>query len=94
MSSDPTIRPFTHDVYTIRRKVLSFMGAKFHIYDDAENMVMYSKLKAFKLKEDIRLYTDESMATELITIKATKILDISSAYNVIDAISGEKVGAM
>lgn len=37
------------------------MGAKLHIYDNAEQLVLYSQMKAFKLKEDIALYTDESM---------------------------------
>ncbi len=92
--SDPTVTPFTHDRYTIRRKFLTFAGAKFHIFDAQDNLIMFSRLKAFKLKEDIRLFTDESMTTELLRMQATKVLDISSAYHIIDAISGDKIGAM
>jgi uncharacterized protein YxjI len=79
--------------YTLRRKVFKFLGAAFHIYDPNGQLVFYSKQKAFKLKEDIRLYPDESMQREVLTIKARQILDISAAYDILDA-GGKKVGAM
>ncbi|MGH8458487.1 MAG: hypothetical protein ACRESV_03975, partial [Nevskiales bacterium] len=50
--------------------------------------------KLFKLKEDIRLYTDESMKQELLTIKARSIIDISAAYDVVDARDQTKVGTL
>lgn len=80
--------------YTIRRKVLQLLGASFHIYDPNGQVVMFSKLKAFKLKEDIRLYTGEDMQKELLTIQARQILDISAVYDVTDAETGQKVGAL
>ncbi len=51
-------------------------------------------MKAFKLKEDIRLYTDETMTAELISIQARKILDFSAAYDVVDSATGRKIGAL
>lgn len=92
--SDATIEAFSHQTYTVRRKFLTFAGAKFHIYDPSDELVMFCKLKAFKLKEDIRLYTDEDMTTELLSIQARQIIDFSSAYDVVDAVSGEHVGAL
>src|SRR6185503_13579603 len=43
--------------YMIRRKVLTLFGAQFHIYNAEGKVVGFSKQKAFKLKEDIRVYT-------------------------------------
>jgi len=86
--------PFDYDVYVIRRKVFKLLGAAFHVYDDAENLVMYSKQKAFKLKEDIRLYSDESMKVELLSISARSVIDFSAAYDVIDPLAKQKVGAL
>ena len=86
--------PFGLDRYIVRRKVLALFAPQFHIYDETERMVGYVKQKAFKLKEDIRLYSDESMSTELLLIQARQILDISAAYDVIDSKSGQKVGAL
>lgn len=83
-----------HAQYTVRRKVLQLLGATFHIYDPNNQVVMYSKMKAFKLKEDIRLYTGEDMQAELMTIQARQILDISATYDVTDTQTGQKVGAL
>jgi uncharacterized protein YxjI len=89
-----TSNPFALDRYLIRRKVLALFAPQFHIYDDTGAMVGYVRQKAFKLKEDIRIYTDESMSTELLLIQARQILDISAAYDVMDSKSGQKVGAL
>ena len=52
------------------------------------------KQKAFKLKEDIRLYTGEDMQTEVLSIQARQVLDFSAAYDVIDSATRMKVGAL
>ena len=85
---------FTHESYLVRRKILKLFGAAFHIYDPNGRVVFYSKMKAFKLKEDIRLYTGEDMQTEVLTIIARQIIDFSAAYDVIDPITNTKVGAL
>jgi uncharacterized protein YxjI len=83
-----------HDRYLVRRKILKLFGAVFHIFDSSGALAFYSKMKAFKLREDIRLFTDESMTTELLTIKARQIIDFSAAYDVVDTASGLKVGVL
>ena len=80
--------------FTIRRKVFSFLGAKFHIYDADDKLIGYSKQKAFKLKEDIRLYTDETMDEERLIIQARKAIDFSAAYDVVDSKKDKKIGAL
>lgn len=85
---------FAHPTYLVRRKVLKLFGGAFHIYDPSGQLAFFSQMKAFKLKEDIRLFTDEEMRNEVIVIKARKVLDISSEYDVVDSASGEKVGAL
>lgn len=85
---------FSYSNYTIRRKVLKLFGGAFHIYGPSGELVLYSKMKAFKLKEDIRLYTGEDMQTEVLTIQARQVLDFSAAYDVFDPVADEKVGAL
>ena len=80
--------------YTIRRKILTLVGAKFHVYDDQERLILFSRQKGFKLKEDIRVYSDESMSEERLLIQARSIIDFSAAYDVVDPVAGEKVGAL
>jgi uncharacterized protein YxjI len=85
---------FRHTSYLVRRKILKLFGAAFHIYDPNGNVAFYSKQKAFKLKEDIRVYTGEDMRTEVLTIRARQIIDFSAAYEVFDPINKIKVGVL
>jgi hypothetical protein len=81
-------------VYTIRRKVLTIFGAKFHVYNEKGEVIGFSQQKAFKLKEDIRIFTSEEMTDERVAIKARQIIDFGSGYDVIDSRTGQKIGAM
>ena len=85
---------FQHQVYLIRRKFFQVFGAAFHVYGPNDELVFYSKQKAFRLKEDIRLYSDESASEEVLTIQARSWLDFAAAYDVVDAQTGEKVGGL
>ncbi|MCC7390543.1 MAG: hypothetical protein IT431_17460 [Phycisphaerales bacterium] len=85
--------PAPGEQYTVRRKVFQIFGASFHVYDDAGNVVAFCRQKALKLREDIRLYTDESMSTELLTMKTRSILDFGATYDVALP-SGELIGSL
>ena len=85
---------FQHTSYLVRRKIFKLFGAAFHIYDPNGHIAFYSKQKAFKLKEDIRVYTGEDMRTEVLTIMARQIMDFSAAYEVFDPINKTKVGVL
>lgn len=85
---------FTHPRYTVRSKFFRLFGGAFHIYDDRGDLVLYSDQKRFRLKEDIRLYDDESQGTELLRISTHSIFDISGAYDVHDSLGGERIGTL
>ena len=84
---------FLHNQYTLRRQVFALTG-KFRVYDPAENVVLFSEQKMFRLREDIRVYSDESKTQELLIIQARSIIDFSAAYDVVDATTNEKVGVL
>lgn len=84
---------FMHNQYLLKRQAIALKG-KFRFYDSHGNLVMYSEQKMFKLREDIRVYSDESKAQEVLSIKARQIIDFSAAYDVIDATNNEHVGAL
>lgn len=84
---------FTHKQYLLKRQAIALTG-KFRFYDPAGNLVLFSEQKMFKLKEDIRVYADESKSQEVLVIKARSIIDFSAAYDVMDAASGQKVGVL
>jgi hypothetical protein len=84
---------FEHRSYVLRRQVFALTG-KFRFYDPMENLVMFSEQKMFRLRGDIRAYSDESKQTEVLMIQARQIIDFSAAYDVIDSATGAKVGVL
>lgn len=93
-TNHPLAARFSHQTYLVRKKFWQFFGASFYIYDPNGEIVLFSKLKAFKLKEDIRVFTDETLQTEALSIQARSVLDFSSAYDVYDGATGQRVGAL
>lgn len=67
-----------------RFKVLA-LASQIYITDAQGGEIAYLKQKMFKLKEDIRLFSNDSQETPLYTIKADRILDFSAQYNFTDA---------
>jgi uncharacterized protein YxjI len=91
----PSLHPaFFLKSYLVRKKIFTFLGGAFHIYDPNGQVVFYSKQKAFKLREDIRIYTGEDMQKEVLLIKARNIIDFSAVYDVFDSSTNERVGAL
>jgi uncharacterized protein YxjI len=84
---------FQHSQYTLKRQVFALTG-KFRFYDPSENLVLFSEQKMFKLREDIRVYSDESKSQEVLMIKARQIIDFSAAFDVVDSTTGQKIGAL
>jgi len=84
---------FQHNQYLLKRQVFALTG-KFRFYDPMGNLVMFSEQKMFRLREDIRVYSDETKSQEVLMIKARQIIDFSAAYDVVDSVSGQKVGAL
>lgn len=84
---------FQYEHYLLKRQVLALTG-KFRYYDPQNNLVMFSEQKMFKLREDIRVFADESKSQEVLQIKARQIIDFSAAYDVIDSAYNQKVGAL
>lgn len=82
-------------VYNIRRKVLVLAGAQLHVRNAGDQLIAFTQMKAFKLKEDIRIYADEAKTKELLSIQARQIIDFSASYDVTDSTAGgQKVGAL
>jgi hypothetical protein len=84
---------FQYNQYLLKRQVFALAG-KFRFFDPSGKLLLFSEQKMFKLREDIRVYSDESKAQEVLMIKARQIVDFSAAYDVVDSATGQKVGAL
>jgi len=71
-----------------RRRFWKIAGAEIYIDDPASQQeVGYIRMKAWKLREDIRIYTDRGMQREIAQIHARQIIDFGATYDVIDGVS-------
>ena len=85
-----TLEIWNQNQYVIKQKVLA-IGRKYYIYDSQGKLIGFVKQKIFKLKEDIRIFSDETMLHELLKIKQKNILDWSGTFKVKDPI-GARLG--
>ena len=85
---------YQHDHFLAQRQVFKLLGAAFRLKTADGRLLAYSKQKAFKLHEDIRVYSDEAQTVELLHIRADRIIDFSAAYSVVDSHTGEHVGSL
>ena len=79
--------------YLLKRQVFSFTGT-FRLFDDYGRQLMYSRQKMFKLREDIRVYSDENRTQELLYIQARSAIDFSASYDIYDSLEQVKVGVL
>jgi hypothetical protein len=68
--------------YVLRRKFFRLFGAGFHVFDPQGNLVASCEQKAWRLREDIRIYADEAKTRELLRISTPHIIDFSATYTV------------
>ncbi len=84
---------FGYERYHIKRKIMQAFGATLYLYGPDEQLVMWGQRKAFKIKDDLRFYADDTQSQEIIRVAARNILDFSSAFDVFDSQSNQKIGA-
>lgn len=64
------------------------------VTDASGNVVMYTKQKAFKLKEAVTVFADAEQTRPLYTINADRVLDFNAKYNIAEAATGRQLGAV
>lgn len=89
-----TAELYRHDHLYGRKKFLTLTGASIHLRAPDGRLLAFSRQKAFRLKEDIRVFTDEEMTDPLLNIQAQSIIDFGASYRVTDARTGELYGSL
>ena len=86
--------PFSYPRYTIKRAFWSLLGRRFRVFAPDGRLIMYIKHPVLRLREEFNVWADEDERQALITIKSRQMLAINFAYDVIDARTGEWLGAV
>src|SRR5947209_4195366 len=84
---------FQQNRFIARQKIWT-LSPKFYFCDEHGNTLAFLRKKVFTLKDEIRIFTDETQSMELLHIKARKIIDWGTAFDVTDSINHQKVGVI
>lgn len=80
----PATDRFARDRFLLSQKVLS-LGGKYHVYDETGHSLFFVDRPVFKIKSDIGVYTDESRASKLLTLRQEGLFHLMSfAFTVLD----------
>ena len=79
--------------YRIRKKVVALTN-QYWIEDWGGKELGYSRQKLLRIKEDIRIFTNESMSTELFRIQQDNLMDGWGMFSIIDSPSNQVVGKL
>lgn len=79
--------------FTVREKKWT-IGRQYYVLDEAGKPLAFCRQKAFRLREDIRFYADETQAVELFRMQTAKILDFNANFEIVDSATGAVVGAV
>lgn len=101
---DPTTSPYRmagsledrykHPSYLVKKQMMKLVGSAVRIFGPNEQLVFYVERKAFKIKDDIRVYADETKTTELFRIGARQMFDFFGTFDVFDSATGQIVGSL
>jgi hypothetical protein len=83
---------YDQSVVSCKRKVLA-IAPTFEIFDLQGTPIVFCQEKLFKIKDDIRIYSDSSKKVELLRIKQRNIVDWAGLFDVFDPVSNAKIGA-
>ncbi len=86
--------PVELHVFEFRKQFFKLAGGAFRVYDTGERLLLFSEQKAFKLREDIRVYSDEAKTNQVMAIRTQQIIDISPTFDVVETPSNEKAGSL
>lgn len=70
------------------------LAPRIRVQDASGQQILYVHQKTLALKEDVRVYNDESRASELYRIRADRILDFSAKYSITENATERILGAV
>ena len=86
--------PVDQHIFEFRKQFFKLAGGAFRVYDPNQRLLLFSEQKAFKIREDIRVYDDEAKTNQVLAIRTQQILDISPTFDILELPSGEKAGSL
>jgi hypothetical protein len=86
--------PVDQQIFEFRKQFFKLAGGAFRVYDQSQRLLLFSEQKAFKIREDIRVYDSESKTNQVLAIRTQQVFDISPTFEIIELPSGDKAGSL
>jgi hypothetical protein len=86
--------PVDQHIFEFRKQFFKLAGGAFRVYGANEQLLLFTEQKAFKLREDFRVYSDEQKTNQVMAIRTPQIIDFAATYDVYEMPSGEKAGSL
>jgi hypothetical protein len=80
------------DRFLIEQPLTAWVN-RYRVTRDDGSLVAFCEQKRFALREDLRVFADETRAVEILRIKARRVVDIGGRYDVTDP-DGAPIGAL
>jgi hypothetical protein len=84
----------TQSHYVIKRRFWSFFERVFRVLTADGQLLMYVKHPLLTLREEFVVYADEAQTRPLLKVKARQMIAINFSYDVSDATTGQRLGAV
>ena len=77
-----------YKILEFRRKFFKLFGPEISITDpNTTNLIGYIKMKAWRLRADISVFTDQSMQQAIVSISGRQIISLKPTYTIMDAVT-------
>jgi uncharacterized protein YxjI len=86
--------PIDQHIFEFRKQFFKLAGGAFRVYDATQRLLLFSEQKAFKIREDIRVYDSEAKTNQVLAIRTQQVFDISPTFDIVELPSGEKAGSL
>jgi hypothetical protein len=84
-----------YKILEFRRKFFKLLGAEISITDpSSNNLVGYIKMKAWRLRADISVFTDKSMQQAIVRIGGRQIVSLKPSYTVYENTSQQIIAVL
>jgi len=80
--------------YVIKRRFWSFFERVFRVFTGDGQLIMYIQHPLLKLREEFMVYADEAKTRPILRVKSKQVIAINFSYEVLDAETGQELGAV
>jgi uncharacterized protein YxjI len=78
---------------SMRFKIIA-LAPQIYITDAADQPVLYVRQKILNLREDVRIFRDDTKADEVFRINADRIIDLGARYSFFNSITNQPLGSI